>query len=356
MLKRHLIIALVSALWFAACSKDDSTAPPPAARQATVTLLTTVNGLGDNGYNDLIARGLFAFSEKSGVRLRLLLPDYYGEAQDQYDKWLKENAATDSAILILGSPAYAAFADTTKVQLQGAGSRVLLLGCETKNPNVHSVMIDHYGVSYLCGAMSKDASAFILAATPNDSAVQESVRGFIDGHQAHADAEYTQTVQYLTDDEQGFAMPDSAFRVISARIIHDLLSKEFFFPVLGGSSLGAIKAMNYGQINFCLIIGMDVNQSGLCDYLPFSMLVHIDKVLCEYLTDWTQGKEWPHTGTLGLDDRATDVEVNPFFSLQRLNPSHTHIHSIEEYEELYKQFYDEAVRKENEYESRKQTR
>jgi len=105
----YYIVPLCCVLALSACSSDDDDATgreEGLARLATVTLMATPNGLGDNGYNDAAAEGVFAFASETGTRLRLLLPKDEAEAQTMYRQWLADNAAQDSAVLILGSSVY----------------------------------------------------------------------------------------------------------------------------------------------------------------------------------------------------------------------------------------------------------
>ena len=104
----RLFCAILFLVALSSCSgSDDATNfDVSTTRLATVTLMATPNGLGDNGYNDAAAKGIFAFAGETGTRLRLLLPKDEAEAETMYRQWLTENAEKDSAVLILGSSAY----------------------------------------------------------------------------------------------------------------------------------------------------------------------------------------------------------------------------------------------------------
>ena len=139
-------------LLLTACSKDiDETVTVDAPKGvATVTFLVTPNGLGDNGYNDAAAEGIFAFAGETGTRLRLLLPKDEAEAETMYRQWLTDNAAQDSAVMILGSAAYEAMTrqvsatDSDKLKsLQERGGRVLLFESEAAIDGVSTVLVSH---------------------------------------------------------------------------------------------------------------------------------------------------------------------------------------------------------------------
>ena len=63
----------------------------------------TPNGLGDNGYDDDAANGLFAFMKERGVPIRLLMPKDIAEAEKLYRQWITKNASRDSSVLVVGS-------------------------------------------------------------------------------------------------------------------------------------------------------------------------------------------------------------------------------------------------------------
>lgn len=345
---RYLLLLMVMAL--SSCCKDDNAINHP--RQATVTLLTTPNGLGDNGYNDAAAAGFFAFAGESGTRLRLLLPEDETEAEQMYRGWLTENAVQDSAVLILGSSAYETMASRNRPGLKGAGSRVLLFESNARIEGVSTVMVSHYGVSWLAGAMSRGFDALILAASDGVPALQESIAGFRDAREAYA-GEYEErpcrtTLHYLADGEAGFAMPDSAYRYIVRRAASVSVYDEMIFPLLGGSEVGVRRYLNDDEFATALMVGMDVDRTGLSSRIPFSLVIRIGDVLKQYLNDWLAGREWPARRRLGIQDGFADIVVTPFFN-QHLNIWDARYSAPDTFQNLYDQYKKEAIAKEEQY-------
>ena len=61
------VVPVCCVLAMSACSSDDdgpTGRDEGPARLATVTLMATPNGLGDNGYNDAAAEAVFVFKNK----------------------------------------------------------------------------------------------------------------------------------------------------------------------------------------------------------------------------------------------------------------------------------------------------
>ena len=318
------VVPVCCVLALSACSSDDDDSTgrdEGAVRQATVTLMATPNGLGDNGYNDAAAEGVFAFAGETGTRLQLLLPKDEAEAEQMYRYWLTENSSKDSAVLILGSSAYESMAKelsplTSHFSPQSA-SRVLLFESDAEIDGVSTVMVSHYGVSWLAGAMSQGFDALILAAAKGIPALDEAIAGFQEARVTYAgefeDRPCRTELHYLADGEAGFAMPDSAYRYIARRASSVFTYDELIFPLLGGSEAGVLRYLNDNEFATALMVGMDVDQTGLSSRIPFSVVIRIGDVLKQYLSDWLAGREWPATQRLGLKDGAADIVITPRF-------------------------------------------
>ena len=343
------IYALISLLLFTACSSDDNTTQEPIQRQALVTYLVTPNGLGDNGYNDAAAEGIFAFANATGTRLRLLQPKDEAEAETMYRQWLKDNATQDSAVIILGSSAYENLARSNHATLTGQGSRVLLFESDAVIDGVSTVLVSHYGVSYLAGAMSQNFDALILAATEGVPTLEESIAGFMDAREIYA-GEFEgwscqTTLHYLANGEAGFAMPDSAYRYVAQRANEAGLYDELIFPLLGGSEAGVLRYLNDDDFTMSLMVGMDVDQTGLSSRIPFSVVIRIGDVLRQYLNNWIAGREWPNHQRLGMKDGAADIVVTPNF-FQHLAIWDERYSHPDTFQRLYEMYKGEAVEKE----------
>ena len=119
MIKRWYLYTALLLACTACSSDDDTTTAPPQRGKPSVTLLASLEGLGDNGYNDCMVNGIFGFYEQTGVVVRLLLPADMTEAETMYQQWLTANAKTDSAVIIVGSSAYETMVSRATPTLMG---------------------------------------------------------------------------------------------------------------------------------------------------------------------------------------------------------------------------------------------
>ena len=358
--KKTLATALLTAtMSLTACSSDDGEPSAAALRPvAEVTLLVTPNGIGDNGYNDCIVDGLFRFHELSGVSVNLLHPNDSAEAVSMYSNWLSDHTVADSAVLIVASSSYEQMVKSIPPRLTGSGSRVLLMESQLRQEGVSSLFINRYGVSYWAGAILHTCPVMVFAAAPDIPVLEPAIQGFFDGHDCqlpHVGRDTVAITCYLSDSEGGFASAEAAYR-FTYNYIYEYDDAFMFdisiFPLLGGSGSGVIRAMNDCWMTLSVLVGMDVDQSALSQYIPFSVVTRIDRVVSDYLTDWREGRDWPLTQVLGLKDGVTDSVLSTTYR----HPVAAYIENETAYAWQIKESYDlyreEALRKEAEYEKR----
>lgn len=350
---------LMATLSLTACSSDDEEPSADALRLAAeVTLLVTPNGIGDNGYNDCIVSGLFRFHELWGVPVNLLQPKDSAEAVTLYRNWMSDHEAADSAVLILGSSSYEQMVSSQPPRLRGTGSRVLLMESLLNQEGVSSLFIDRYGVSYWAGALLHVCPVMVFAAAPDIPVLEPAIDGFLDGHDCelpHTGIDSLSFIAYLSDNEGGFASSETAYNYIANLLNNsadDYFSYYSIYPLLGGSGSGVIRAVNDIRLTTGLLVGMDIDQAGLSQHIPFSVVTRIDSVVRDYLSEWRQGRDWPRTRVLGLKDGVTEIVLSTTY----VHPISLFIQNGTEnaqyFEERYDLYREEALRKEAEYEKR----
>ena len=227
---------------------------------------------------------------------------------------------------------------------------MLLFESNAEIDGISTVMVSHYGVSYLAGAMSQNFDALILAAAKGVPALEESIAGFQEARAAYAgefeDRPCQTTLHYLAEGEAGFVMPDSAYRYIARRADKYFNYDEMIFPLLGGSEAGVLRYLNDNEFTTALMVGMDVDQTGQSPRIPFSVIIRIGDVLKQYLNDWLAGREWPAIQHLGMKDGAADIVITPNF-VQHLNIWDNRYSDPDTFQRLYEKYKDEAMEKES---------
>ncbi|MGN0281552.1 MAG: hypothetical protein ACI4B3_04530 [Prevotella sp.] len=327
---------------------DDETAETPAAYKASgksLTVVCSIGGLGDNGYNDNIMEGLMDFYNTHDVVLHIAHPESIDDALSVYESWLLSSA--DSSLLVFAGSEYQDIPDASD---NLGGKKVLIMESTRSDlPEGASVAkIQRYGASWLSGLMVAKGRTVVVKAMDGDEMVDDAAKGFIDGYSAYSD--YTPYTIVLSDNYDGFSMPNQAYSAIS-----DLYSKELddledssysfstIFPLAGGSNIG-LQRFSFAMNRLCGIIGMDRDISSLSDWTPFSVVIRSGDLLRDLVTLWHEGSDIPSSVVYGLDSKYIDIVTNPttsvFFGTW----------DDDLFPRLKSEYFDEAVRKEAEYE------
>ena len=317
----HRLLWLVwGGCFLVACSGDETWRPDDVSlglEKWRLTLICSPNGLGDNGYNDKIFEGVCRFLDVYGdeVEFHLKTPLSIDAALQDYEDWLAEpEKEGKNDLLVLAGSEYRDFPSLKGGPL---GHRKVLL-FERKGGDypvgVYTFNLSMYGVSYWAGSVvglsSGDSelldSTLVLAAMPDEPVLEEAIRGYSDGFYAQG-GRFCRTC-YLADGYEGFAMPDSAYRML------DRIGEGYWmvYPLLGGSAAGVYRYSR--EVLWTPTIGMDVDCSSITTAVFFSVIRKMDGVMEMYLGDWVAGKEWPVSQTLGLSSGWVDIVVSPRLS------------------------------------------
>lgn len=301
-----LIFAALALLY--GCTSENGGGEDLAAD--SVTLITSIGGSGDNGYNDLVLAGAIRFYQRnSDVHFSLRKPGDLAEARAILDAWLKDTSArTGRSLLILASDDYLPLLEGREPKLNER-QRILLFECPEghRAAGVSSFRICRYGASWLSGAVAAESpEAHIVAANHAAGLMEDAVAGFRDAYSEVAGK--TAEIHYLAEDETGFNMPNKAYDLVKD------IREAFIFPLAGGSNSGIYKYSREEEFTLQLVAGMDVDCSEYSTRVPFSLVIHIDNVIYSLLSGWLSSGEIPaHSDYTLSDSEAVELLANPLF-------------------------------------------
>ncbi len=309
---RIFIWCIIGLCMLTACGAEDDTVMPEERVEAVVTVVCSVNGPGDNGYNDSALRGVVKFGQRTGTSLSLLHPGSIDEAVEMVERWKSDTAAGQPRLLILAGSDYEAVAREHCGGLAD-NQRVLFFEGDGDLPErVSTFSICRTGAAYLAGCMAQGCpEASIVKACPGDMVVDEAAEAFASGYMRYSDGG-TVDVTTLASDFSGYAMPDSTYRMM-IKIDADNFNGRFYFPLAGGSNSGIYKYSREETFTLVLVCGMDTDCSAYSDRVPYSMVIDMETVLDGLLT------EWKDTGTLaprtvyGMRSGVIDIVTSSLF-------------------------------------------
>lgn len=324
------IIALAAMV--GACSEDGEgsvSSPSPE-----VTVIYSVNGLGDDSYNDNICRGVYNSKEKWHFRLNSIVPTTTDEAKQAFTDWLSRSKSSNARqLLLLAGDSYEEYVREYASEIPDDDCRsVQLLESRADDLPAYTSFLPLYGASYEAGCLVSQIDTLnnVLVLTANDSTqpLIDGSKGFCDGYQKEC-----QTYA-LSKDKSGFYMADTLY-------IYGYLFDpyyDFIYPLVGGSIQGLLHYTREYQANF-LMSGMDVNMNEKSNNVLFSVVKHIDLVVEQNLGQWFQGIPLPRHQRLGMDKGMTEVILSPNSEYyDRLKAIKDSIHN-------------ESIEKENQYEA-----
>lgn len=332
-------MVLISVHVFSACTDAVDEAVDGASCKEILVLFGPET-LGDNGYNDLIYKGLIDCingDRLSGIKTSYYNPTSMVEAEKIVDTW-KADSSDRRKLLVLANSAYKEMLlrDFSDNSLDTVSRSVLMFESETIDiGGVHTFNVSLYGISYISGAVAGKLflDPLILMGNSNDTVTSRAVDGFCDGYVDAGGSSDDIGLVYLSDSNAGYDMADSVY----AQMYDWVQYHNFIMPMIGGSAMGVFRYVREHPTGL-YTVGIDIDQSDLCSHILGSMVKRIDSVFRTYLEDWAAGKELPKSVTYGLQDGYADWV-----------PGHV---NLEEYGIDLDEIKVKATEKELEYENR----
>lgn len=330
---RRLIytLLLLCGLATTGCEKSDEIALPPTDVKH-VTMLFSLSGVGDNGYNDLILKGALQAELEMAIELHLLFPTTEQEAGRYMSDWANSDSGDGAhSLLVLASSDYEAMVNEYISDDVLNEKDVLLFESRTERDNLSSFYISMYGTSYLAGTITPifGSSAAVICANDYDTTINDAAKGFETGFVACGGSEVER--KNLSDGVEGYAMATEAY-ILSADIYQ---RHPFIFPLAGGSNLGVFRYTREYP-NGTYTAGLDVDQSGLSSQVAFSVVKHIDKLLYDYIEMWTEGEQLPNNSIYGIESEYIELVLSPYYE--------------DVCSETYNNYINQAIEKESDYE------
>lgn len=327
------IYALISILVLAltACTKDDADKVTTVMDDVmpSITVIYSISGPGDNGYNDIMLKGVVNFCDSANVALHTIRPTSVTEAKSIVNEWIADSVGRKTrSMLILAGGEYSELASSIQ-PLEDKKRCILLVESEEKNmpKGVVTACVDRKSVMYMAGALSARTPAYIMAAMKGDKIVDPAIKAFCDGYAAKAKDHKVEEIHYLSENEEGYTMPNKAYAYADSLIkkrdkyiesTADYYSSRFILlPMAGGSNTGVYFYMmqSYGDLrSYYAVIGMDADYSGRLDMSPFSIVISVDKMMEDCISTWLKGKSLPAHRTYSMDEGFANVIMNPSFN------------------------------------------
>ncbi len=295
-------------LWACTESVDDRTlsSSPP---DKELLVLFGPDTWGDQGYNDLIFKGLLNCvngGKLSGVKVRYYNPASMAEAEKLISAWKSDTLSYSKRLLVFANDAYKDVVTKhfATFPLDTAKNSILLFESDEADiDGVHTFYLSLYGTSYIAGAIAAkfELTPLVVLGSSADSLLNAAEAGFRDGFSDLGGQDSCVGKVYLANSNEGYNMPDTVYNKMYEWSAH----YDFILPVIGNSIMGLFRYMRECPW-FIATVGMDVDQSDRCINLLGSMRKRMDVVLSDYLDMWMAGRTFPKSAVYGLSSKYTD--------------------------------------------------
>ena len=295
----NIVLGILLALLAVACSSSDDEELIEDARQE-ITVVFSPNGLGDQGYNDLILRGVQQFAvHNSDVSMQFCMPVDLAGGEQRVREWLDAAVNEEGKrLLVLASNDYSDICREIlkDVRIDTLNNVVILFENEgLQDLPVHTFDLSMYGASFLAGVAlgeflrdiyeSNDAEfspaeipVLIMEAYEGAGQIGAAADGFIDGYKEAEGVAPQVSFAYLAEDWSGYSMADNVYAQLSEW--HN--QYEFIYPLAGGSNEGVYRFLREYNWSF-ISAGMDVDKQNEGDVILGSLLKHIDNIVFDLL-------------------------------------------------------------------------
>ncbi len=283
-----------------------------------VTVIHGVDGLGDMGYNDLVALGTAKVERQRSLLVNRLTPRSMEEADDMIRGWLNhEIGNAPRRLLIVGADSYEQLVRKYAEQITDDDEeRVLLLGSGNDLKTVHTISVSYYGACYKVGYLSamfkdmlgsgwKEKRTLVVCANPNVAGITEGLEGFLEGYVDYAN-EHDVDIEYLDRGVLGFEMQNTVYR----KCFEWMQDYSLVFPLCGGSANGLYDFCHeYGDNAQIVSIGIDADKS-YYGSVPFSVVKRMDKIVFDYIISWYDRRPIVSHQRIGLAEGGTDIVIS----------------------------------------------
>ena len=283
-----LIVIFFFLILLAGCGKENFD-----FSHARVEAVLSPQGVGDQGYNDKILRGLQQASLKYGFTLAVHVPNEKEQAIHIYEDWLNTTPDDDCerSLFVFSGSEYEYLLEKLTLP-DDTRKDVLMFETEREIDGIYTLFVGSYAASYLAGATSvfdsegEEQKALVIAANPHDRQVKRAVDGYRDGYLAAGGDGCD--VHYLSEEpDGGYRMQDETY--------HYCMEQQgnyvCYFAAAGASNKGLYR---FSRESLNVAVGMD-DDMGLFSFLiSISVVKHMDRVVVDVLGDLLNNRNIPY--------------------------------------------------------------
>ena len=317
------------------CGKEELVLGPTPAQ---VEVVLSPGGVGDQGYNDKILRGLQRAAVQYGFTLAIHIPEEKEQGIRIYESWLADtlNRGCERSLFVFAGSEYEFLLEGLTLP-EDPRKDVLMFETDRQREGIYTFSVGCYAASYLAGATSvldnygMEQKALIIAANPHDPQVKRAVDGYRDGYLAAGGDGCD--IHYLSEaPDGGYRMQDEAYRFCMENSGNYL----YYFSAAGASNKGMYR---FSREKMELAVGMDDDMSLFSFLINISVVKHMDRAVVDMLGALLKNGHIPYhqkfTYSSGYEELVYSEEVTDDWFLDISDIKNNIVEIEQRYEETH---------------------
>lgn len=319
----------------AGCGKEELGSDLSHAR---VEVVFSPGGVGDQGYNDKILRGLQRAAIQYGFTLAIHIPEAKEQGVSIYEDWLADTLSIgcERSLFVFAGSEYEYLLEELSLP-EDSRKDVLMFETDLQREGIYTFSVGCYAASYLAGATSvmdnygMEQKALVIAANPHDPQVKRAVEGYRDGYLAAGGDGCD--VHYLSEaPDGGYRMPDEAYRYCMEHAGNYI----YYFSAAGASNKGVYR---FSREKMELAVGMDDDMSLFSFLINISVVKHMDRAVADVLGALLMNRHIPYyqkfTYSSGYEELVYSEEVTEDLFLDISDIKNNIVEIEQRYEETH---------------------
>ena len=319
----------------AGCGKEELGSNLSHAR---VEVVFSPGGVGDQGYNDKILRGLQQAAAQYGFTLAIHIPEEKEQGIRIYEEWLADTLSRgcERSLFVFAGSEYEYLLEGLTLP-EDPRKDVLMFETDRQREGIYTFSVGCYAASYLAGAASvldnggEEQKALVIAANPHDPQVKRAVDGYRDGYLAAGGDGCD--VHYLSDaPDGGYRMQDEAYRYCMEHAGNYL----YYFSAAGASNKGVYR---FSREKMELAVGIDDDMSLFSFLINISVVKHMDRAVVDVLGALLKNRHIPYhqkfTYSSGYEELVYSEEVTDDWFLDISDIKNNIVEIEQRYEETH---------------------
>lgn len=279
-----------------------------------VIAVFTPRGIGDQSSASMLYSGIIATTDALGISFRPIIPKTYEEGAKTIAQLTAGNEKGRKRLIISTDPEYSNHLRNLASEgriIDSDSTKLLVFDGNFTHPDVYTAHVPFYGLMYKAGyvasRMSDVENVKIYMANDKYRYIKEGKDGFIDGFSLNkaGKIDVVDLSSIIDDDTEGFQKSTAAYIYYAPECVD---AYDMVLPLCGETAMGFLRYNREFPGSF-YTVGVETDMSAYSSDVPFSCVEHLDRIVSECITDWTNN-QLKHHRRFGLEEKWVELIIS----------------------------------------------